>query len=104
VVRLQLLLLAQLLHKLLDLPALLSTVALGVVHWAPWTTLITTGELSRPLYATWATSRYSISIGGSTSQWLVLAGGLLLLFLFTAALSSGICIGLTGLPCLWDRF
>jgi hypothetical protein len=51
-VRLLFLLLVELLCKLLDFPALLRAVALGVVHWALWTALITARGLSRPLVST----------------------------------------------------
>jgi hypothetical protein len=43
---LQLLLLTEPLHKLLDLPVLLDVVVLGVMHRAPRTTPIATGGLS----------------------------------------------------------
>jgi hypothetical protein len=39
-VGLLLLLLAELLHNLFDLPALLGAMAPKVVHWAPWPTLL----------------------------------------------------------------
>jgi hypothetical protein len=45
------------------------------------------------------------SDSGSTYQWLVVFVGLLLLNILglVAALSSGICFGLAGLPCLQSR-
>jgi hypothetical protein len=105
--RLLLLLLAELLHELLDLPALLRALAPRVVYRAPWAALLTTGGLPRPLVASWATaptSHYSSSGGsGSTNQWLVVVAVSLLLLsisISAAALSSGICFGLAGLPCL----
>jgi hypothetical protein len=101
------LLLTELLCKILDFPALLHVVAPGVVYRAPRIALVTTGGLLRPLVATWATtpidrcSSGSSNISGSTSQRLLVdADLLLLLFVFVAALSSGICIGLASLPCL----
>jgi hypothetical protein len=48
-----LLLLTELLHELLDLPALLSAVVPGVMHWTLWPALITIGRLARSLVATW---------------------------------------------------
>jgi hypothetical protein len=50
--RLLLLLLMELLCKLLDFLAPLHVVAPRVVYQAPWTTLITTGGLPRPLVTT----------------------------------------------------
>jgi hypothetical protein len=94
--RLQLLLLAELLHKLLDLPALLSSMALGVAYQAPWTTLIAIGGLSRPLVTTWAMAPTSCS-SCSTGQRLVFATSLLLL---ATALSSGVCIRFVIFPYL----
>jgi hypothetical protein len=101
------LLLTELLCKILDFPALLHVVAPGVVYRAPRIALVTTGGLLRPLVTTWAMtptdrcSSGSSNISGSTSQRLLVdANILLLLFVFVAALSSGICIGLASLPCL----
>jgi hypothetical protein len=93
----------ELFHKLLDLSTLLSTVALGVVHRAPRIALVTARGLSQTLVILWATTRTNHNSSGSTSQRLVLATDLLFLFLFVAALSSGICIGLASLLCLWGR-
>jgi hypothetical protein len=106
--RLLLLLIAELLHKLLDLPVLLRVVVPGVMYWAPRTALITVGGLSQSLITTWAmapASHSSISNGSrSTSQWLVVADGLLLLlFVFVAALSSDICIKPADFPYLWGK-
>jgi hypothetical protein len=90
-----LLLLAELLRKLLDILALLCTVAPGVVYRAPWTALIAAE-------ATWATTptyrSSNNSSSGSSGQRLVVAAGLLLPPVFATALSSGLCIGLAGLP------
>jgi hypothetical protein len=96
-------LLAELLGKLLYLPALLDTVPLGVVHQAPVTTLVAAEWLMWAFVTAWATARtcHCCCCGGSSSQWLVLVISLLLLLV--AALSSGICIGLAGFPCLWGR-
>jgi hypothetical protein len=108
-VRLLLLLLAELLHELLDLLTVLHAVAPRVVYQAPRTIVVIAEGLPRPLVTTWAmapTSHFSSYSGsGSTSQQLVVATILLLLlFVFVAALSSGICIGLASLPYLWGRF
>jgi hypothetical protein len=106
--RLLLLLLAELLCELLDLPALLSVVAPGVVHHAPWPTLVAAGGLARSLLATWVvapTSRCSNNRGsGSTCQRLVVVIGLLLLHILVlaTALSSSICFRLADLPYLWS--
>jgi hypothetical protein len=102
-VRLQLLLLVELLRKPLDLPTLLDAVALGVVHWAPRTALIAAGGLSRLLVATWAMAPTShCRRSRCTSQRLVLAA-ILLFLLFAATLCSCIYIRLASLPCLWSR-
>jgi hypothetical protein len=110
VARLLILLLVELLPELLYHPALLSVVAPGVVHWAPWTTLIAVGGLAWSLVTSWATtptSRYSNSSGsGSTCQRLVVVAAdllLLLILVLVATLNSGICFGLVGLPCLRSR-
>jgi hypothetical protein len=97
-----LLLLVDLFHKLLDLPALLSAVTLRVKHRAPLATLIADGRLIRPLVTTWAmtpTSRCRCSSGSSGDR-LVLVTNLFLLLLLAAALGSHIGVGLAGLPCL----
>jgi hypothetical protein len=47
-----LLLLVNLLRKLLDFPALLSVVSLGVMHRAPLATVVTDGRLAWALVAT----------------------------------------------------
>jgi hypothetical protein len=102
-VRLQLLLLAELLRKPLDLPTLLDTVALGVVLWAPRTALVAAGGLSRSLVTTWAVAPTShCRRSRSTSQRLVLAA-ILLLLLFATTMCSCIYIRLASLPCLWSR-
>jgi hypothetical protein len=103
-----LLLLAELLRELLDLPALLRVVAPGVVYRALQTTLITTGVLPRPLVAMWAmspTSRSSSYDSRSSSQRLVVVANDLLLSvsIFAAPLSSDIYFGQAGLPYLWGR-
>jgi hypothetical protein len=102
-----LLLLMELLHELLDLLTLLGVVAPGVVHQAPWPALVTTGELAQSLVIVWAMApTYGCSNNsgsGSTCQQLVVVGLLLPILVFPTALSSGICFGLTGLPCLWSR-
>jgi hypothetical protein len=88
-------LLAELLCKLLDLPALLDTVPLGVVHQAPVTTLVAAEWLMWAFVTAWATARTCrccCCCGGSSSQRLVLAISLLLLL-----------VGLAGFPCLWGR-
>jgi hypothetical protein len=110
VAQLLLLLLMELLRELLDLPALLGIVVHGVVHRAPWPTLITVGGLVWPLVASWTmtpNSRCSSNSGNGRSGHqlaVVIADGLLLpVFVFAAALSSSICFGLAGLPCLWSR-
>jgi hypothetical protein len=73
-----LLLLAELLHKLLDLSALLGVVAPGVVHRAPQPALITARGLVRSLVTAWAvtpTNRCGNSGGsGSPCQQLVIVG------------------------------
>jgi hypothetical protein len=56
VAQLLLLLLAELLHELLDLSALLGTVAPGVVHRTLQMTLVTVGGLSQLLVTAWATA------------------------------------------------
>jgi hypothetical protein len=101
---LQLLLVVKLLHKLLDLLALLGVAMLGVVYRAPWNALITVEGLSPLFVARWATTPTSCCSysRGSTSQRLVLSTSLLLILLLLAsALSSGICIGLAISPFLW---
>jgi hypothetical protein len=99
--RLLLLLLVDLLRKLLDLSALLSTVTPGVVHQAPQATLVTIGELSRSLVTVWAsTPTYCCSCSGaSIGQRLVLAADLLLL-LFAPASGSNIYVRLADFPYL----
>jgi hypothetical protein len=65
-----LLLLVELLRELLDLSALLGTVAPGVVHWAPWPTLVTTEGLAWLLVTAWAvapTSRCCDSSGSGSA-------------------------------------
>jgi hypothetical protein len=107
VVQLQLLLLVELLCELLDFFVLLHVVALGIVHQALRTTIISVRGLSQPLVASLATtptSRYrSNSSSGSTSQRLVLAAGILPLFLFATTLCSDIYLGLPSVPYLWGR-
>jgi hypothetical protein len=64
------LLLVELLRELLDLSALLVTVAPGVVHWAPWPTLVTTEGLAWLLVTAWAvapTSRCCDSSGSGSA-------------------------------------
>jgi hypothetical protein len=103
--RLLLLLLAELLHVLLDLPALLHVVPPGVVHRASRITLVVAGGLSRPLVTMWAmaSTRRCCNSGGSgcSDQRLVVATDLLLLpiYVFATALSSDICFRLVGLSC-----
>jgi hypothetical protein len=97
---LQLLLLTELLHKLLDLLALLGVVALRIVHQDPLATLITAGWQMWVLVAARAKAPTSrCCYDGSIGQWLVLTDGHLLL-LFATALGSGICDGLGDLPYL----
>jgi hypothetical protein len=108
VAKLLLVLLTELLCELLDLSALLGTMAPGIVHWAPRPTLVAPGGLAS-LVTAWAatpTSRCSNSgCSGSTCQQLVVAAvGLLLLILVLAtALSSGIYFRLASLPYLRSR-
>jgi hypothetical protein len=90
-----LLLLMEHLQELLHLPALLNTVASGVVHQAPWPTLIAIRGLAQLLVTAWATTPTSrcsdSSDSGRTYQLLFVVVGLLLPILVLAtALSSGI--------------
>jgi hypothetical protein len=106
--RLLRLLLAELLHEFLDLPTLLRAVAHRVVYRAPRTTLIAAGGMSQPLVTSWAmtpTGHSNSSDSGNSGQRLVVAASLLLLpiSISATALSSGICFGPAGLPCLWCR-
>jgi hypothetical protein len=88
-----LLLLTELLHKLLDLPALLRAV--------------TARGLARALVTMWAmtpTSHYCDSGGSrSTCQRLVVVELLLPILVLVTALSNDMCLGLVGLPYLWSR-
>jgi hypothetical protein len=101
----------ELLCELLYLLTLLGVVALGVVHRAPRPALIAAGGLARPLVASWAmtpTNRNSSSgDSGSSDQWFVVVVATRLLLIsvsiFDIALSSGICFGLAGFPCLQSR-
>jgi hypothetical protein len=101
----------ELLCKLLDLPALLDAVVLGVVHRAPWPALIAVGGLVQSLVTAWAlapTSRCSDSGGrGSACKQLVVVGLLLLLpilvLVLATALSNDICYWLASLPCCRSR-
>jgi hypothetical protein len=99
-----LLLLLELLCELLDLPALLHAVALGVVYRARWTALIAAGGLPRSCVTTWATTPTSCcsssSHHGSSGQRLVFVIDLLVVVVFAAALNSDICIRLVDLPYL----
>jgi hypothetical protein len=71
-----------LLRNLLDLSTLIGTVAPRVVHWASCTTC------------------HRSCSGEFHGQWLIIVvGPLPLLLLLATALSSGIRIGLAGLPC-----
>jgi hypothetical protein len=78
VARLLLLLLAELLHELLDLPALLDVVVPRVVHRVPWTALIAVGGLSWSLVATWAAA----PTNRSSSSGFLLSAFFFSLFLF----------------------
>jgi hypothetical protein len=94
-VGLLLLLLAELLRELLDLPTLLGAVGPGVVHRALRPALIATKRLAWLLVGHYCDSGGS----GSTYQRLVVVGLFLLPILILAtALSNGICFGLAGLP------
>jgi hypothetical protein len=101
-----LLLLAELVHELLDLLALSCPVARGVVHWASCATVIAARCLMGALVASsaMAPTSYCSCSSGSSSQRLVVAAGLLLLVLVfvvvTAALGSGTYGRLAFLPCL----
>jgi hypothetical protein len=106
-----LLLLVELLCELLDLPSLLGAMAPRVVHRTPRITLVSAGGLPQLLVTSWAmapTSHYSSS-GGSGSPCqrhiVIVAASLLLLpiFVFVAALSSGICFRHAGLPYLQSK-
>jgi hypothetical protein len=107
IVRLLLLLLMELFHKVLDLPTLLSIVVPGVVHQAPRPALIAVGELARSLVTVWAMAPTSCccdsSNSGSACQQLVVVIGLLLIIILvlTATLSSSNCFKLLGLLQPW---
>jgi hypothetical protein len=72
-----LLLLVELFHKLLDLPALLSAVAPGVVDRAPRSALITAEGLAWSLVAAWATTPISHCCDSGACQRFVVVGLLL---------------------------
>jgi hypothetical protein len=99
-----LLLLAELLHELLDLPAHLNVVAPRVVHPAVWPALIAVAGLPWSLVTAWVVAPISRCINNSGSrssyQRLVVVVGLLLLpiLVLATALSSGIFFKLVGLP------
>jgi hypothetical protein len=101
-----LLLLTELFHEVPDLLAFSSAVAHEVIHQASRITIVVVGRLTGALVivrASTPTSCYRSSSGsGSTSKWLVVVAGLLLvLVLVSAALSSDIHIRLASLPRLW---
>jgi hypothetical protein len=86
-----LLLLTELFHELLDLPALTCAVACGVMHRASSTVVVTIGHLTRALVSSWAsapTYRHNCSCGG-TNRRLVIAVGLVLLVLVVVATLNG---------------
>jgi hypothetical protein len=89
IVQLLLLLLTELLRELLDLPALLGTVAPRVMHRAPWPALVSAGGLAQLLVTSWAmtpTSYCSSSSGSSGQRLVVVAISLLLLPVFLSLL------------------
>jgi hypothetical protein len=106
-VGLLLILLVELFHKLLDLPALLSAVAPGVVDRAPRSALVAARGLAWSLVTAWATapiSRCCDSGGsGSACQQFVVVGLLLPILVLATALSSGIFFRLANLPCHQSR-
>jgi hypothetical protein len=90
VARLLLLLIAELLHKLLDLPVLLHVVVPGVMYWAPRTALITVGGLSQSLITTWAmaplATAASATAVGAPASGLLLPTAFFFFFLFLSLL------------------
>jgi hypothetical protein len=81
------LLLIELLHELLDLPALLGALVTGVVHRALRTTLIAARGLARPLVTSWATTptsccRVAVTVGALASGLLLLLPPAFFFFLF----------------------
>jgi hypothetical protein len=84
VAQLLLLLLAELLHELLDLSALLGTVAPGVVHQTSQMTLVTIGGLSQLLVTAWATAPHQPlqAVGAPASDLLLLPPTFFFFFLF----------------------
>jgi hypothetical protein len=94
IIALLLQLLTVLFHEFLDFPTLLSVVARRVVHWATRASVVAAGHLTGALVTSGASAptRHisSSSCGGSSSQRLVIAVGLLLV-LVLAATSLGSC-------------